>query len=164
MKYIVVGPEASGTHYVEELILANVGPRDTVHHRSLPLTLHEGDPRRPHYQGPNVETWPNLERFARELGGGGVTYVVCLRHPEATIRGQLRAGWSLTRQQARQKLWKAWRILGELLQQKEVVVVTYEGLATPGGRAGVLEQLGLSLRRDVEFVDGNAKYWEADRG
>lgn len=160
MNYLVIGPESSGTHYLKDLLGMNIRDGDTVTHRSMPLTFVEGDPRSPGHIGPPREVWPDVEGVCRTLGPE-VTVVVCARHPDATVRGQIRAGWSTSREQAREKRRQAWKLLGAWMSTTEhpFVVSTYSSLKSRGGRRALLETLGLELTNDKEFVDGNAKYW-----
>lgn len=161
MNYLVVGPEASGTHYVMDLLRLNIEPGDEVHHRSMPVTLKEGDPRRPLYKGPKTEDWPVIEAVARQIGFPSNTHVVvCFRHPVATHNGQLRMGWSEPDELA-DKERRAWKMIGQFMDRTlfPFTISTYESLATAGGRTALLNRIGLRLKKDKEFVDGNAKYW-----
>lgn len=146
---LVVGPESSGTHYMVELLSKNA-PGRTVLHRSLPIT--PVNDRRLHL-------WPDLERFCEENGLGMV--VVCFRHPYASMRGQVRAGWTRNLEESRKHLAAAWTAIGRFISQtqRRCVVSTYESLATPQARRELLAILGLELVHDEPFVDGNAKYW-----
>lgn len=162
MKYLVVGPEASGTHYVLGLLRLNVNPGDEVHHRSMPLTCLEGDPRQPDYHGPRQEVWPNIDCYCRGMGPTkNVTIVLCWRHPDGTKRGQVRAGWSRDEEEADKKLLGAWQRIGRFMAETKYpfLVCTYESLETRQGREAFLAQIQLPLKQDKEFVNGNTKYW-----
>lgn len=155
MKILVVGPESSGTHYTMDLLRKNVPPGGKVDHRSLPVT--DLDAR-------DQAWWPDLPRTVEDLKIDVV--VVCFRHPWASMKGQVRAGWSASDEEARTKLQNSYRFVGHLLAEGKVpvVVITYEGLSTHAGRGAFLELLGLDLKEDHEWEDGNAKYWDAWEG
>lgn len=147
--FLVVGPESSGTHYMIQLISANARPGDHVHHRSLPITPVDRKP-----------WWPDIEAEARALRDPVV--IICWRHPTATVKGQVRAGWSRDDKHARGKIREAWHQLGLFMGTTTVpyVVSTYGSLRDWGARAALLQELELELVNDVPFQDGNAKYWE----
>lgn len=152
LRVLVAGPESSGTHYTVELLKKNMPLGSAVGHRSLPMT--DPDAR-------DQAWWPDLPETVRHERIDVV--VLCLRHPWASMKGQVGAGWSRDDEEARAKLQKSYRFMGHLMVMEAVplVVVTYEGLSTRAGRGAFLELLGWKLAEDLAYVDGNQKYWDA---
>lgn len=167
LAYLVIGPEASGTKFLTQCLLAaTAGFGDDTHDQRLGNTDELQLPeaflpetivlRR---SMPHGKAWPRLNYLLAQLESVGYTVkvILILRDSWVTVRSQLRAKHVTTEEEAVRNI----RVALEYTFMKLAVyptIVTYESLLKEKSRIAFFKSLGLEPP-NIEVLDGNVKYF-----
>lgn len=166
LAYLVIGPEASGTKFLTQCLLAaTAGFGDDTHDQRLgntdELQLPEAflpDTIVLRRSMPHGKAWPRLNYLIAQLESAGYTVKVLLilRDAWLTVRSQIRSQHVFSEEEAIRNI----RVALEYAFMKLSIyptVVTYESLLKEKSRVAFFKSIGLEPP-EVEVIDGNSKY------